>query len=78
MRIGLAPGEGAVVAARTLPRRTLEAGVDVTGSAINPDVAAGEREARRKMIKRCTGPSLGIARFAAEQRCNQCDTRTQT
>ena len=71
VRTAFSAGTGPVVAARTLPRRTPEAGVDVAGSAINSDVAAGEREARRKMVERRTTTSLAIARFGAEQRCKQ-------
>jgi hypothetical protein len=71
VRAAFSAGNGPVVAARTLPRRTPEAGVDVAGSAINSGVAAGEREARRKMVERRTTTSLAKARFGAEQRCKQ-------
>ena len=51
MRLRLTGGSRTVVAGETLPRRSLEAAVDVAGCAVDAGMRARERESRRKMIE---------------------------
>ena len=69
-------GNRTVVAARTLPRRTPEAAVDVAGSAVDAEMRARKRKARRKMIKRGASP-LRLRRRNKERRDHQSDERPQ-
>ena len=51
MRLRLADSRRTVVAGKTLPRRPLEAPIDVAGCAVDAGMRAGERESRRKVVE---------------------------
>lgn len=51
MRLRLTGGSRTVVAGETLPRRSLEAAIDVAGCAVDAGMSSREGESRRKVIE---------------------------